>query len=84
MTPLQFHSQLMAYCSKLGASVTSYYRTRKRNDAVGGLANSKHLIWLGADVVYDSRPPLMVRTETALQLGLEFEPEDDHDHLEAP
>lgn len=83
MTPLDFHTALMAYCYATGASVTSYGRTAQRNGAVGGVPNSKHRIWLAADVVYDLQLDEQVRLEAAKQLGLKLVIEGDHDHLQA-
>lgn len=55
MDPLSFAGRLLAYCFRFRASVTSWGRTHQRNasPAVGGVPNSKHQVWLAADVVYD-------------------------------
>lgn len=83
MTPLEFHSALMAFAYRTRASVTSYGRTESRNAAVGGVNNSYHLLWMAADVVYDNpAPPPEVRQRTGTQLGLKVVLEGDHDHLQ--
>lgn len=43
-------------CLKHKCSTTSWIRTIKRNNLVGGAKNSKHLIALGIDLVPDSWP----------------------------
>ncbi len=82
MTPHEFHAAVMAYCGKLGASVTSYGRTERHNFDVGGVLYSKHMVWLACDIEYDATPPLNVRKKTAAQLGIKVIPESDHDHLQ--
>ncbi len=72
----------MAYCISTRASVSSWGRTRAHNATVSGVPTSYHLVWLGADVVYDLPLPSNVRIDTARQCGLELILEDDHDHLE--
>lgn len=82
MSPLEFHSSLIGFCYATGASVTSYGRTLFRNQTVGGSAESYHLQWLAADVVYDERPVKATRDRIARRFGLEVVEESDHDHLE--
>ena len=82
MNPTEFHSSLMAYCYATRASVSSYGRTAIHNAAVGGKANSNHLQWLGADVVYDAPLVKADRDRIARRFGLEVIEESDHDHLE--
>jgi len=85
MTPLDFHSRLMAFCDALGGSQTSGKRTAARNARVGGVEHSKHQIWLAADVAYDDpKPSEARRLMVAKQLGLQCLIESDHDHLQAP
>ena len=60
MTPMEFHGALMAFVDPLGESVTSYKRSPKRNLAVGGVVNSKHQIWMGADVGAQGNRQLLV------------------------
>lgn len=87
MTPHDFASALIAYCAATAASVTSWGRTPKHNAAVGGVAESAHLIWTAADVVYDANgvPPPGVtahRDALAARLGLRLIHEGNHDHVQ--
>lgn len=83
MSPLDFHSLLMAYCMATGGSVTSYGRTLAHNAAVGGVSDSAHLIWTAADVVYDSGMAADPnRDALARRLGLMLVHEGDHDHVQ--
>jgi copper chaperone CopZ len=84
MTPLEFASALMAYCAATRGSVTSWGRTPLHNAQVGGVADSAHLIWTGADVVYDttSLSDVQIRSALAARLGLMLIAESDHDHMQ--
>lgn len=82
MTPSGFTESLIVYCSATGASVTSWGRTVKHNRAENGLSTSYHLVWLGADVVYDTLQGEEYRRILGRRLGLEVVIESDHDHLE--
>jgi hypothetical protein len=76
-----FLVRLRMYCAEARASVTSYGRTVKHNEAVGGVATSLHLRWLAADVVYDE-PVEMARCQALAALhGLQVLREADHDHV---
>ena len=68
----------------VGMSVTSWGRSPAHNEAVGGKADSQHLFWTAADVVWDSgtRPELSVLQAEAAKVGLEVDREPDHDHVE--
>jgi hypothetical protein len=83
MTPRDFASALIAYCYATTGSVTSWGRTPLHNRRVGGVTHSKHQLWLGADVVYDTRPTLATARRRATALGLKLLREADHDHLQA-
>jgi hypothetical protein len=83
MTPLEFAQALIAYCYATTGSVTSWGRTPTHNRRVGGVPHSKHQIWLGADIVYDERPPLATARRRATALGIRLLRESDHDHLQA-
>ena len=65
-------------------SVTSWIRTRGRNTAVGGAANSRHLLGLAVDVVFDNRDEEVPFVETALTLDLQCIREGDHLHVQEP
>lgn len=82
MDPSSFATSVMAYCSAMTASVTSWGRTGLHNHQVGGVEGSFHVVWLAADVVYDEPPPVEYRRMAALRLGLKLVVEEDHDHLQ--
>ena len=84
MTRAEFQEARYQYCEKMRASVTSGYRTAKRNAMVGGKPNSLHTRDLAADVVYDDGlPPHGEAQEEARKLGLYAYRGDgySHDHL---
>ena len=72
----------MAYCQRLGGSVSSYGRTVKHNTVVGGVPQSAHQFLLGADVLYDEPVSLALAQDTGMRLGLKVVRESDHDHLQ--
>ena len=73
---------LSLYLLPLGGSVTSWWRSETRNKAVGGVEESAHKYWMGADVVYEVTPPEDQATRRAARLGLMLIREKDHDHLQ--
>lgn len=78
----RFAWALIQYCDAANASVTSYYRTQKRNARVGGAQKSRHMRGLAADVVYDEPLGRAHRETIATQFGLELLHEGDHDHVQ--
>jgi len=82
MTPAQFGEALISYCFATRGSVSSWGRTRKHNAAVGGHPRSYHLVWLGADVIYDEKLDIDYRARMAARFGLKIVEESDHDHLQ--
>jgi len=53
MRRLEFWDHVNRLCEMYNGSVTSGYRSRKRNAQVGGSINSHHLTGMAADVVLD-------------------------------
>jgi hypothetical protein len=51
MDPLSFANRVFALCFKHQGSLSSWGRTAKHNKDVGGVEDSYHMLWLGADVV---------------------------------
>jgi hypothetical protein len=82
VTPDEFATAAREYCQTLGGSVTSWGRTPQHSIAVGGFADDPHTRWTGADVVYDTLPPLAQATAVAARLGLQVIREPSHDHLQ--
>lgn len=79
---MRFEDKLAILRALHPISVTSWFRTRAHNTAVGGVPNSKHLLGLAVDVVLDTsgyREQLMV---DAGRLGLWALDEGDHIHLQ--
>lgn len=62
-------------------SVTSWWRTVKRNDAVGGLPKSLHLRGLAIDVVLDPEVNQVDFRIAAEKVGIYVYDEGDHLHL---
>lgn len=65
-------------------SVTSWWRTEKRNRAVGGAANSQHLNGLAVDVVLDDPKDQENFVADCAGLGLNVIVEGDHLHVMEP
>lgn len=62
-------------------SVTSWWRTEKRNNEVGGLPKSLHIKGLAIDVVLDSTVDKASFDRDANEIGLYVYDEGDHLHL---
>ena len=69
-------------CARHGGSVTSWVRTPKHNQAVGGVDGSYHLIAMGCDVVLDDMAQNQKFEADAKHLGLDSILEGDHYHLQ--
>ena len=83
MTVRDFADSLVTLALKYNMSCTSWGRTTARNQAVGGVADSYHLIWLGADVVFDGSTQKNVNFEQdANRVGLQELYEVNHYHLQ--
>lgn len=65
------------------ASVTSWWRTQKHNDAVGGGPSSDHLTGFAVDLVLDDPSGYSRMAAHARSLGLDAAYEGDHLHIEA-
>ena len=81
MTLGEFADAVRAYALITGASATSWGRTEKHNEAVGGVKYSAHRFWLAADLVYDGPPPPDA-VAVAHRLGLKLIEEGDHHHVQ--
>ena len=70
---------------KHNASITSTYRTAKRNKTVGGHQKSKHMSGLAADLVLDTvnKSTVSKLEKDARALGWGFLQEGDHIHLQS-
>lgn len=65
-----FWNLVCSLCDEFDGSVTSGYRTSRRNYNVGGAANSRHLKGFAADVVLDDWTKKAAFVKTAQGLGL--------------
>ena len=78
----------LSFCEKIAHlrdefdfSVTSWWRSPKRNKAVGGVPNSRHVDGLGLDIVLDDvsqEPEVFGRIK---ELGLKFKNYKDKNHI---
>lgn len=82
MTANEFFDAVRSYCARLSGSISSYGRTPKHNAKVGGVSQSAHQFWLGADVLYDAPVDAELARDTGRRLGLKVIRESDHDHLQ--
>ncbi len=65
-------------------SVTSWLRSRRHNESVGGVKDSRHLLGLAVDVVFDPGVDTADFQLLATGLGLEVIVEGDHLHVQEP
>lgn len=82
MQLLHFVVRVHALCRKFDGSVSSWIRTAKRNQLVGGAPHSEHLSGFAMDVVWDDPPAIAVVQTEAADLGLKVIRESDHDHIQ--
>jgi len=81
---MRFEDKIRCLAMLFRFSVTSWIRSRKRNDDVGGVADSRHLIGLAVDVVLDDgmqRGEFIVHAD---MLNLDVIIEGDHLHVQEP
>lgn len=78
-----FLMMIHTLCTIHNASVTSWIRTVKRNRALGGRIDSRHLIGMAVDLVCDSAADKPLIISAAHRLGLDAIDEGDHIHIEA-
>jgi uncharacterized protein YcbK (DUF882 family) len=82
-TPDDIAAIALTLCEQYGASVTSWYRTPRRNRAVGGHPSSLHLKGLAVDLVADDPSAHPTIAAHARRLGLVAIQEEDHVHIQA-
>lgn len=76
-----FGLDVLTLKAQFGFSVTSWWRTVKRNQEVGGVPNSKHLSGLAIDLVLDNPSDNQAFIQAAQGLGLFVLDEGDHIHI---
>lgn len=79
-----FAQQIAMLAAAFDLSVTSWWRSHKRNKAVGGKDDSRHLVGLAVDIVLDEGQDAVAFVKLAVALGLEVLAEGDHYHVQAP
>lgn len=82
MTRREFQDAIETLHLRFAFSETSGFRTRLRNDVVGGVANSYHLSGRAVDIIADISVDMEALIGSAQGLGLEVIHESDHLHLE--
>ena len=79
---MKFTEKVEALMGAFPASITSWYRSPKRNKRVGGSSTSMHMLGLAVDVVLDSRSDVKEFIALAKRLRLWTLDEQDHVHLQ--
>lgn len=74
--------KLIVLASMYDLSVTSWYRTPKRNKLVGGSPNSRHLKGRAFDIVLDDDEKKVDFYKDCIKLNIEAIDEGDHLHLQ--
>jgi uncharacterized protein YcbK (DUF882 family) len=82
MTALEFAARVLQLAVAVRLSVTSWIRSPRRNQQVGGVAGSRHLDGCAVDVVLDDPADRPALQRLADRLGLRVLDEADHLHLE--
>lgn len=82
MTVQDFAGKIELLASIFPLSVTSWFRSKKRNAEVGGHARSSHLFGLAVDVVLEDQEDKHYFLKTVKALGLGFLDEGDHIHIQ--
>lgn len=81
---MSFETKIRLLALAFDLSVTSWIRSRQRNAAVGGVADSRHLIGLAVDIVLDDPGAREHFIQTAKTVGLQVIDEGDHLHVQEP
>lgn len=82
MTVSDFAGKIELLASIFPLSVTSWFRSKKRNTAIGGHPRSSHLFGLAVDVVIENPEDKKYFLKTVEALGLGFLDEGDHIHIQ--
>lgn len=84
MTPGQFFDSLVGVAVLTGASLSSQLRSKFRNERVGGVTNSRHLIGYAVDAMDFSSPESKGEfIDFTRAMGYQVVDEGDHVHVEA-
>jgi len=77
-----FIFKINALKCRFSFSVTSWFRSKKRNTYVGGVDNSMHLYGLAVDVVLDDPEDTKAFKQACWRLKLKCLDEGDHLHVQ--
>ena len=82
MSPGEFLDLVSLVVLSSEGTVTSWIRSRGRNDEVGGHPRSLHLVGMAVDVVFENDAEKKRAAVVADRLGLRVIDEGDHLHLQ--
>lgn len=81
---MRFEDKIRAAALVYPLSVTSWIRSKSRNEALGGVSDSRHLAGLAVDVVLDSALDGAGFQSLCVALDLQVISESDHFHVQEP
>jgi len=81
---MRFEDKIARLKANYDFSVTSWWRSKKHNTAVGGVPTSRHLVGLAVDIVLDKADDISALKQTASEIGLQVIDETDHLHIQEP
>jgi hypothetical protein len=84
MTGAEFDAAMRTLATKYQFSETSGRRTAKHNKDVGGKVNSRHVLGLARDCIFDDPLEIPAFRLDVKRLGLKYSNESDHIHVQAP
>ena len=73
---------MIVLCLRYNGSVTSWIRSPKRNENVGGVPDSLHLVGLAVDVAFDTPEDKEDAHKFAKSMGYDVVPYSGHLHIE--
>ena len=81
---MDFLHKILHLSCRFNFSVTSWIRSPKHNEKVGGVRNSMHLLGLAVDVILDDWSETDVFIKACKRIGLLAITEGDHIHIQIP
>jgi len=77
-----FIFRITALKCRFNFSVSSWFRSKRRNKYVGGVDDSMHLLGLAVDVFLDDKEDLQAFKQACWRLKLKCLDEGDHLHIQ--